>query len=92
MKIGSAVALVLLLLFPVRQSVLAPAEIVPDTPFVVRSPLQGVVEAIAVRPNQVIKKGDVIVRMESRDLKDRLQAAEQSSMLLPVTVKLSTEV
>ncbi len=77
-KIGSAVALVLLLLFPVRQSVLAPAEIVPDTPFVVRSPLQGVVEAIAVRPNQVIKKGDVIVRMESRDLKDRLQAAEQS--------------
>lgn len=77
-KIGAAAALVLVLLFPVRQSVLAPAEIVPDTPFVVRSPLQGVVDEIAVRPNQVIKKGDVIVRMESRDLKDRLQAAEQS--------------
>ena len=44
-------ALALLALFPVRHSVLAPAEIVPHRPAILRAPLAGVVEEILVPPN-----------------------------------------
>lgn len=79
-KIRAAVAVILLGMaaFPVHQSVLAPAEVVAKQPLVVRSPLQGVVESIAVEPNQPVRKGDLLVKMDARDLKGQLQAAQQN--------------
>ena len=63
---------------PIRQSVLAPAEIASQNAFVVRAPLQGVVDEIVVKPNAAVKKGDLLVKMEARELRGSLQAAEQS--------------
>lgn len=44
------------LLIPVRQSALAPAEVVSNDAVVVTSPLDGVVKTFHVRPNQNLKK------------------------------------
>ncbi|MFT4300207.1 MAG: HlyD family efflux transporter periplasmic adaptor subunit [Desulfovibrio sp.] len=75
-----AVALVLLLVsfFPVRQSVLAPAEIVPRNPSTVRASLHGVVDRITVQPNAPVQKGDLLVLLDAQDIKGKLEAARQS--------------
>ena len=77
-KWAAAAALLALMALPVRQSVLAPAEAVPLHPFAVRAPLAGVVEEIAVAPNAAVKAGDVLVRMDARELRGRLEAARQA--------------
>ena len=64
--------------FPVRQSVLAPAEIVPRDPFTVRAPLRGVVERITVQPNDTVRKGDLLVRIDAREIEGKLESARQS--------------
>ena len=74
--IAAAVALVLLL--PIRQSVLAPAEIVSADPFPVRSSLEGVVESIAVTPNAEVKKGEVLLRLDATELATRHAVAVKS--------------
>ena len=45
----------LVLLTPVRLTVLAPGELVPAKPAVVRAPLDGVVDLFHVQPNQLVK-------------------------------------
>lgn len=77
-RLGVLALLAALLCFPVRQTVLAPAEVTPIDPFTVRAPLQGVVNRIVVKPNAAVKKGDLLVEMDSEDLRGRLQAAEQA--------------
>lgn len=66
------------MLIPIRQSVLAPAEVTAKNPFAVRAPLSGVVEEIVVKPNAPVKAGDLLVRMDSRDLRGQLEAARQT--------------
>ncbi|UYA59048.1 membrane-fusion-like protein [Pectobacterium sp. F1-1] len=72
------VALVLILLFPVRQSVLAPAEIVAHRPVMVRAPVAGVVDDILVRPNQAVSANQPLVRLDVRELENRLESARQA--------------
>ncbi|MFV3074366.1 efflux RND transporter periplasmic adaptor subunit [Niveispirillum fermenti] len=71
-------AALLLLLFPVRQSVLAPAEIVPLHPAVLRAPIAGVVEGILVQPNEPVTEGQPLVQMDARELESRLEVARQA--------------
>ena len=66
------------LLFPLRQSVLAPAEVVPHDPFSVRAPLHGVVDRITVQPNGEVREGDLLVRIDARDIEGKLEAARQA--------------
>nr|WP_250207931.1 HlyD family efflux transporter periplasmic adaptor subunit [Curvibacter sp. CHRR-16] len=73
----AAVVVLLLLCLPVRQSVLAPAEVVARNPVAVRAPLPGVVDRIAVTPNQVVKAGDLLVVLDARELEGRLETARQ---------------
>ncbi|KAF7599013.1 MAG: multidrug transporter [Candidatus Dactylopiibacterium carminicum] len=74
--IGAAVLLAALCL-PVRQSVLAPAEVVARNPVAVRAPLQGVVDRIEVQPNQTVQAGDLLVALDARELEGRLETARQ---------------
>lgn len=66
------------LCLPVRQSVLAPAEVVARKPVAVRAPLQGVVDRIAVQPNQQVEAGDLLVALDARELEGRLETARQA--------------
>lgn len=71
-------ALAVLCLLPVRQSALAPAEIIALDASTIASPLDGVVKAFHVRPNQPVKAGDLLLSLDETTLRNRLEVAAQS--------------
>lgn len=68
----------LVVLFPVRQSVLAPGELVPAKPVVIRSPLEGVIEKFHVQPNQMVSKDHPLFSFDQSLIDHRLEVAEQA--------------
>lgn len=74
-KLLATAALILVLLFPVRESVLAPGEVIPLHPAHIRVGLDGIIESIAVRPNQNVAKGDTLFRLEDTNLRTRFAIA-----------------
>ncbi|MEJ0072243.1 MAG: HlyD family efflux transporter periplasmic adaptor subunit [Pseudomonadota bacterium] len=74
---AAAVALIAAALLPVRQSMLAPAEIVPLNPVPVRAPFEGVVNLIRVTPNAVVHAGDRLLALDTTELETRLQVARK---------------
>ena len=70
-----AIVAALLLLLPVRQTALAPAEIVALDATVVAAPLDGVVKKLHVRPNQVVKKGELLLSLDDTTLQNRLEVS-----------------
>jgi len=73
-----AAGIFLFLIFPVRLSVLAPAEVVAHDPAVIRSPLDGVVEKVLVRPNQQVAEGDVLFELDRTTLSGKLEVAKKA--------------
>lgn len=72
------VALAILCVLPVRQSALAPAEIVALDATTIASPLDGVVKTFHIRPNQPVKAGDLLLSLDDTTLRNRLEVAAQS--------------
>jgi hypothetical protein len=74
-----AVSLILLavLFIPVSISVLAPAEVVPKNPIVVRAPLEGVIDKVFALPNRSVAKDELLLTLDDTPLKSRLDVAEQ---------------
>ncbi len=70
-------AVVLLLLCPVRSSVIVSSEVVPRDPVIVRSQLDGVIGEIAVTPNALVKEGDLLLSLDESAFKARLDVAQQ---------------
>lgn len=56
------------LFLPVRMSVQAPAEVVPKEPFVVRSPLDTVIDKFHVKPNQAVVAGQLLFEFDRTNL------------------------
>lgn len=67
-----------LLLFPVQLTVLAPAEIVPARPVIVRSPLEGVIKQFFVQPNASVKRGQPLYAYDDEALRAKLEVAGQA--------------
>lgn len=63
---------------PVRQSALAPAEVVAADPLVVTAPIDGVVAAMAVAPNQRVEAGDLLVRFDDTEVRSARDVAERT--------------
>lgn len=68
----------LVLIFPVRLSVLAPAEIVPAKPAVIRAPLEGVIETVRVTPNQTVAAGDVLFDLDHTTIAGKQEVAAKA--------------
>jgi hypothetical protein len=75
--IAGGVAL-LAMLVPVRMSVLAPGELVPLDPAVIRAPFDGVVGSFLVKPNDFVKTGQPLFSFDDATLVSRLEVARQS--------------
>jgi len=73
-----ALAIAALLCVPVRLTVLAPGELVPANPAAIRSPLEGVIASIDVKPNQAVKKGDALFHFDGAQLESRDAVAAQA--------------
>jgi len=67
-----------LCMLPVRQSALAPAEIVALDATAIAAPLDGVVKTFHVRPSQPVKAGDLLFSLDDTTLRNRLEVATQS--------------
>jgi len=75
------IALVLILLvmfFPVNLTVLAPLEVKAKDPLVITSPLNGAVDKINVLPDQIVKKGTLIVKLEDTQFHNNYIVAQRT--------------
>lgn len=77
-RLWLAAAALAILLCPVRLSVLAPGELVAANPAAIRAPLDGVIGQFHVRPNQLIKAGDVLFGFDEAPIVARLEVASQT--------------
>lgn len=73
-----AAVLLAALLIPVRQSVLAPAEIISLESVVLSSPLEGVVREVLVRPNQAVVADQPLVALDDTTLRNRREVLLKS--------------
>jgi len=74
-----AIAAAILVPFvPIRQSALAPAEITSLDLQMVSAPIEGVIKAIHVRPNQPVKAGQPLFSLDDTTLSHRLDVAAQA--------------
>ena len=62
---------------PVRLSVLAPAEVTAKDPFVVRAPLDGVIDRLYVQPNQPVSPGTQLLALDATTLQSRYALARK---------------
>lgn len=74
----AAVIAASLLFVRVRESVLAPAEVVPHDPVIVAAPLQAVIAGFDVKPNQLVKKGQELFHFDDTRFQAKYQVAEKS--------------
>ena len=65
-------------LVPVRLTVLAQAEVVPQDPFLVRAPLDGVIDRFDVRPNQPVQSGTPLFSLDTTALRARMEMASKA--------------
>lgn len=86
-----AAALLLGALLPVRQSVLATAEVVPLGGRVVAAPLDGVVAEFLVKPNQRVQAGDLLVRFDATTLKAQADVAERALGVAEAELKTNAQ-
>jgi multidrug resistance efflux pump len=87
-----AAVLAAALLIPVRQSVLAPAEIISLESVVLAAPVEGVVREVLVRPNQLVAADQPVVAMDDTTLRNRREVLLKSvgsvqAELLAITQK-----
>ena len=70
-------AVLLIMFVPVRQSVIVSAEVLPDDPFFVRAPMDGVVDRLLVQPNQAVEAGAALLKLDESALKARHEVARK---------------
>lgn len=71
-------ACVLLFLVPIRQFVIVPVDIISLDTLAVTSPVEGIVAQMVAKPNQPVKRGDVLVRLDDTAIRNKLESAKQS--------------
>ncbi|CAL95174.1 efflux RND transporter periplasmic adaptor subunit [Azoarcus olearius] len=68
----------LLAALPVRLTVLAPGELVPAHPAVIRAPLDGVIDTFHVQPNQTVKQDQPLFGFDEALIQARLAVSRQA--------------
>ncbi len=75
LKLAFVIALGVVLALPVTLSALAPAEVAPFKPTIVRAPLDGVVDRFLVEPNATVAAGQPLLDLDSRAIQNKLDVA-----------------
>lgn len=74
---AAVLAAAAMMALPIPMTALAPAEVVAANPMIVSSPIDGVVDRIDVDPGQVVKVGDVLVRLSDTMLRNKVEIARR---------------
>lgn len=77
-RVAWAAAVVAVLCLPVRMTVMAPAELVPARPAVVRAPLDGVIATFHVQPNATVTQGQPLFDFDEALIQGRVAVAQQA--------------
>jgi multidrug efflux pump subunit AcrA (membrane-fusion protein) len=77
-RLALALALVAVAAFPVRLTVLAPGELVPANPVVVRAPIDGVVDVFHVQPNDSVAQNQPLFGFDEALIQSRAEVAAQA--------------
>nr|WP_281501223.1 HlyD family efflux transporter periplasmic adaptor subunit [Erythrobacter sp. F6033] len=85
-----AAAILIILLFPVRLTALAPAEIVAERPYIVAAPFSGRIASIEVTPNAPVKAGQVLLKFDDVRLENELELAEEKLAVARSRLERST--
>ena len=88
---GAIIAIAAAMALPVPMTVLAPMEIVPQDPFIVAAPLEGVIKDVLVAPNEAVKAGDPLVEFVDTDLRNHLEVAERQVMVAEAQLKKQSQ-
>ncbi len=70
--------LLAVLCLPVRLTVLAPGELVPANPAVIRAPLEGVIDTFHVQPNEKVSKGQALFGFDEALIQSKLDVSRQA--------------
>lgn len=73
-----ALAALVILLFPLRQSVVVPASVSPRHPVVVAAPVAGVVKEVHVLPNVAVKAGEALFSFDGTEVDSRADVARKA--------------
>jgi len=76
-RVRIAAAVVAVAVFPVRLSVLAPGELVPADPAVIRAPVDGVLGQFHVHPNEIVKAGQDLFNFDETPIAARREVAAE---------------
>lgn len=76
---------------PIRQSYLAPAEVISMDAAVVAAPMEGVIKSLAVRPNQAVEVGDVLFVLDDTVLRNRQAVLTKSVAVADAELMASTQ-
>ena len=74
----AVIAIFIGLSIPIRLSVLAPGEVVALNSFAVAAPQDGVISAVHVQPNTVVKVGDLLFSLDNTTVTSRLDVAAKT--------------
>ncbi|MBV8047587.1 MAG: HlyD family efflux transporter periplasmic adaptor subunit [Paludibacterium sp.] len=81
----------LVALMPIRLSVLTRAEVVPREPLLLRAPIAGVIDHIAVEPNQRVAKGTPLFDLDATALSGQHALAESERVAAEERFRVSAQ-
>ncbi len=88
---GVALALLALLAVPVRQTALAPAEVVAADPAIVAAPADGVLTGFAVTPGESVAAGRVLFRLDDTMARAQRDVAERNLGVAEAELRRATQ-
>ncbi len=77
-RLGMVSSILALLFWPVKLTVLAPGELVPAHPVVVRAPLEGIIDRFFVQPNQNVEVNQALFGFDEVVLQSKIDVAQQA--------------
>jgi len=76
-KLAITFSALLLLCAPIPLRTLAPVEIIPQDPFIVAAPIDGVIDNILIEPNQSVNARQPLIKFDDTKLRNRLEISER---------------
>jgi len=74
-RIAAGLMILIFLALPVTSSVTAPMRVIPDRPYHIFAPMDGILKELRVQPGQRVKKDDILFKYDDRVLEKRLDEA-----------------
>ncbi|NOQ35480.1 MAG: HlyD family efflux transporter periplasmic adaptor subunit [Methylococcaceae bacterium] len=72
------IVLTAVLFIPVRMSALAPATVIPTKPTILTAPIEGVIDAFYIQPNDNVEKEALLVKLDDKTLKNKLSVTRKT--------------